>query len=86
MLAGLTGAEELALDKAEGDQLARAVINVNRHYDTVISAKAMDWTRLLMVVGGLYGPRLAALRMRKMAEAAEARRRAQERPDLAVVQ
>jgi hypothetical protein len=84
MLAGLTNVPELEMEKAESDQLARAVINVNRHYDTVVSAKSMDWIRLFMVVGGLYGPRLAALRMRKMAEAADAQRRGG--PDLSVVQ
>lgn len=49
-----------AMDGGEVQQFSAAAQKVLRHYDTPeFSAKAMDWVGLAMVVGKIYGPRIA---------------------------
>lgn len=60
------------MEKEETDKLAGAVMKVSAEYGSVaISPKTLAWVNLAMVCGALYGPRLAAFKVRKMAEAQE---------------
>lgn len=68
MLAALTSVPELELDKSEAEKLGAGIVNVSRHYDIGATQKTIDWTNLIMVVGAVYGTRLAAVRMRKAAQ------------------
>lgn len=64
LLAAVTRAEELLMDKEEADKLADATAKVARHYNVEIAAKTTDWINLAIVAGGVYVPRVAAIRMR----------------------
>lgn len=68
MLAGITRTAELELDQPEANKIATAVVNVGRHYNMTMSAKALDWTALIMVIGEVYGTRLMAIRLRRTME------------------
>ena len=57
------------LDPKEAAQLAQAIANVQRHYESVISAKTLDWSRLVMTLGTIYGSRALAIGMRRKAAA-----------------
>lgn len=67
MLAVITKTQELALDQTEAHELAEGIANVSRHYDIETSQKALDWTRLMMVLGMVYGTRLYAIRAKRAA-------------------
>lgn len=71
MLAGMTRTPEFALDQKEAKSVAEALANVSRHYDVSVSAKALDWTNLIMALGMVYGTRVFAIRNRRMNERAE---------------
>lgn len=58
-------APELELDQTEARNLAEAVAEVQRHYNAVIDPKMMAWIGLFGVAGTIYGPRVAAMRIRK---------------------
>lgn len=64
MLAGMTRVQEIALSPDEAKSLAQATANVARHYDVSVSAKALDWTNLIMALGMVYGTRVVAMRNR----------------------
>lgn len=68
MLSGITKTPELLLDKAEANAMAIAMAEVSKHYDVAVAQKSLDWANLLMVVGGIYGTRLVAIRMRNSRE------------------
>lgn len=68
MLAGIAKTPELELDAMEAKDLATAAAAVARHYDMTMTAKAMDWTNLIMTLGAVYGTRLMAVRMRRTME------------------
>jgi len=55
---------ELALDQAEARELAKAAVAVQAHYETVIDPKILAWGQLIVVMGGVYGPRAFAIKMR----------------------
>ena len=65
MLAAITSTPELALDKTEAAEIAKAADAVAQHYDVTASAKTLAWTNLLMVVGAAYGTRIFAIRIRR---------------------
>jgi hypothetical protein len=65
MLAGITSTAELALDKAEADQLAKAAADVAQFYDVGVSGKTLAWINLTQCVGMIYGTRLFAIRQRR---------------------
>lgn len=67
MLAGMTGAVELKLEKEEAESLASAIVDVGRFYNMEVPAKAAAWTNLIMVAGALYGPRVMVLNMKRKA-------------------
>ena len=68
MLAGITRVAELDMEQEEAHKLAQAGANVARHYDMATSGKALDWTNLLFVIGEIYGSRVVAIRLRRMAD------------------
>lgn len=72
MLAGITRVSELEMDKEEAKKLADAAAKVARHYDLAATAKQLDWTNLIMTAGAIYGTRLMAIRLRRMAERSSA--------------
>ena len=61
VLAGALKSPRLAIDEEEGEKLAEALDAVLAHYVSVnVDAKMRDWLNLLIVGGGIYGPRVAA--------------------------
>lgn len=61
VLAGALKAPRLAIDDEEGEKLAAALDAVLAHYVSVdVDAKTRDWLNLIIVGGGIYGPRVAA--------------------------
>lgn len=58
-------APEMAMDRDEAKELAKAITDVNRHYNIrLLDQKMTDWVCLLQVVGIAYGGRLMAIRSR----------------------
>lgn len=68
MLAVYSKIPELEIDEAESEKLAKGIANVSRHYDTQVSAKALDWYYLIQVLVLIYGTRLYAIRERRREE------------------
>ncbi|WWT38267.1 assembly protein [Enterobacteria phage PRDfuchsia] len=60
--------EELALDEKEAEALAGAVQEVASHYDITPDPKIMAWAGLFGVCASIYGPRIAAYKMRAASE------------------
>ena len=71
MLAGLTKAPELALDKDEAEKLAAALANVAAYYPMVINPKYLAWIQLGTVCAGVYGTRAIAISIRLKKEREE---------------
>lgn len=59
---------ELALEEQEAKLLAEAVAEVQSHYNMTVDPKIVAWIGLAGVCGSLYGPRIAAYKLRKMTE------------------
>lgn len=59
---------ELELDADESKLLADAVTEVASHYSVVVDPKVVAWAGLLGVCGSIYGPRVAAWKMRTTME------------------
>lgn len=53
-LAAMTGESALAINETQAKALATAGANVQRHYPSIISEKAMDWGNLAIVAGTIY--------------------------------
>lgn len=73
MMAMWTKAAEWALEPEEAEALADASGKVLRHYPKLagsVPAKVVDWGNLAMVVGGVYGTRIFAIRARLKEERA----------------
>jgi Ni,Fe-hydrogenase III small subunit len=68
MAASLTKIEEIALDKTEANQLAKALADVNVHYQKTIDPKVVAWMGVIAVAGQVYGPRVLAYRVRMATE------------------
>lgn len=64
MLAKITGVDAMKIDTEESKLLSEGIVNVSKHYNTLIDAKTADWLVLLGVVATIYGPRIMLL-MRK---------------------
>lgn len=60
---------ELAPDEAA--KLAAAIARVAALYDVGASEKTLAWTNLIVCMGGIYGTRGFAYKLRKDSEAAE---------------
>lgn len=61
MLAAATKQPGLALEKDEAEQLAKAVAEVAKHYDTSVDPKHLAWFNLVAIVAMIYGPRIFML-------------------------
>lgn len=81
LLAAVTRAEELAIDEEEAAALAKASANVARHYNVEVAAKTTDWINLAIVAGGVYAPRVMAIRMRMGSERPARRNRTAQEPN-----
>lgn len=73
MLAGITRADEFAIEEPEAIELAKALDLVNSFYRVAVAEKTLAWLNLAQVAGMIYGPRLLALGIRRGSER-EARR------------
>lgn len=69
-LAAASSSPEFMLSEDESNKFAKAMLNVQSHYDFFISEKAQAWVNLGAVAGGLYIPRVIAIRKRKKTEKA----------------
>lgn len=65
MGASLLSSPTLALEEDESKNLAKAIKNVQRHYDMPITEKALDWMNLFGVMGMVYGPRIFVARAKR---------------------
>jgi hypothetical protein len=62
------GEPVLALSKDEAQALAKAIANVQRHYESKVSAKTLDWIALMQCAGMIYGSRMITLGALRKAE------------------
>jgi hypothetical protein len=53
------------LDKVEAKELAESIGNVASHYAVEVNPKFVAWAGLLGVIGAIYGPRIALMRVAK---------------------
>lgn len=65
MLAGFTGVAEMEIDEGESKIMASAVAGVAAHYNVSADPKTVAWVNLASALGMIYGPRIAAVRLRK---------------------
>jgi len=64
-------APELSMPADECKELAKAVNDVNRHYNIkLLDQKTADWFHLIQVVAVMYGVRFMAIRERRKSERA----------------
>lgn len=61
-------APELMLDDAEAKAMSEGILAVQSHYNFAASAEVMAWCNLAFILLGIYGPRIALIRMRKKEE------------------
>lgn len=72
-ISGASGIEELALDHKESQLLAESVAEVQSFYGNTLDPKIVAWVGLIGVAGSIYGPRVAAFKLRKAMEKEQAR-------------
>ena len=68
LLAQVTETPEIAITEDEGKAFTKASQNVMRHYSVQTTQKTLDWIALIGVAASIYGPRLAAVGIRKRSE------------------
>lgn len=56
------------LDEAEAKAMSEGILAVQSHYNFAASAEVMAWCNLAFILLGVYGPRVALIRMRKKEE------------------
>jgi hypothetical protein len=71
LLAERTHTPEIAISDEEGHAMQVAAQNVLRHYSVAASQKTLDWIALWACAGGVYGPRVVAVAVRRQSEAAQ---------------
>lgn len=68
-LAALTRTPEFALEEHEAEQLARSLAQVSRHYNVpAVAPYIMDHVNLAIALVAIYGPRIAAVKIRTARE------------------
>jgi len=68
MIASIFNAPNVELDEDEAAKMAKAIANVTRHYDVPgMSQKTVDWIMCMQAAGAVYGPRMLAWRMDRVA-------------------
>lgn len=66
ILAKISKMDELELSEDEAKQLGAGIVRVTEQYDVPLpSEKAMAWFNLAKVCASVYGPRIAAINLRK---------------------
>jgi hypothetical protein len=60
--------DELALDRDEAKMLADGISTVAAQYTVEVNPKVVAWAGLCGIIGAVYGPRIAAYRVRKALE------------------
>lgn len=80
MAAAALKTPELQLDDKEAKLLAQSAAEVASHYNVEIDPKVMAWIGFFGVCGSIYGPRIAAMKIRKDMERREARKQANPTP------
>ncbi len=70
MIAGAAFAPELSINESEARLYAEAINEVSAHYNNYIDPKLMAWVNLVMCAGGIYAPRIMAIKIRLETEAA----------------
>ncbi len=68
LLAQVTETPEIAITEDEGKAFTKASQNVMRHYSVQTTQKTLDWIALFGVTASIYGPRIAAIGIRKRSE------------------
>lgn len=68
MGASILKTPEIALEKPEATQLGKSLQDLAAAYDHVVNPKTAAWIQLCIVTGAIYGPRVAAIRMREKTE------------------
>lgn len=66
---------ELEIDQKEAALLSRHMAEVASHYNVEIDPKVMAWVGFFGACGAIYGPRIAAFRIRKNMEREMMRRK-----------
>lgn len=79
MLSAALEVPELELEEKEAGAIAQSLVEVQRFYPVGIDEKTLAWINLITVLGGVYGTRYAAVRVRKKREKEEARQRRENR-------
>lgn len=69
----MTGLQEIAISDVEGEQLAKAVIELTRYYNFAPQGPLVAWINLAGVAGMIYVPRLVVIGAKK-AKAKKAKR------------
>lgn len=77
MVAAATKIDEIRLSPDESKQLAAALAEVNSHYNVVMDPKVIAWVGLTTTAASIYGPRIAAYKIRTTME--NKRRKEQEK-------
>lgn len=65
MAASFLDAPELVLSEKESTNFATALQAVQKHYNVQITQKSLDHVQFFAALGSIYGPRLAAISLRK---------------------
>lgn len=73
LLAEAMKTPEFALTPIEADTLAGSIGKVLKLYDIGMTAKAVAYSELIMACGGIYGPRLALVALKKKAAQQQAK-------------
>ncbi len=68
LLAQVSETPELQVTEDEGKAFMKASQNVMRHYSVQTTQKTLDWIALFGVTASIYGPRIAAIGIRKRSE------------------
>lgn len=68
MVAAATKIDEIRLSPEESKQLAAALAEVNSHYNVVMDPKVIAWVGLTTTAASIYGPRIAAYKIRSTME------------------
>lgn len=67
-VSGIADVPELEISKDESKAMAEAIAEVASHYNATLDPKVMAWVGFAGAMGAVYGPRVAAIRLRKSME------------------
>jgi hypothetical protein len=61
----MINAPEFMIEQAEAKLMSEAMENVAKHYPVRASEKAIAWTNFAMIASMVYGPRIAAVTLKR---------------------